>query len=46
LGPWLFRASGVGLPAAFSGSHTPVQDPDGKLALRVIVLRPEQVAPG
>lgn len=44
--PWLFRLPGTGLSAAFSGTHTPIKDPDGNLALRVILLRPEQVPPG
>jgi len=43
--PWLFRTAGTegssAFSGAFSGTHTPIKDPDGKLALRVVVLRPE-----
>jgi hypothetical protein len=38
--PWLFRSAGTDATPAFSGTHTPIKDPDGKLALRVVVLRP------
>jgi CheY-like chemotaxis protein len=44
--PWLFRLPGTDPSSAFSGAHTPIKDPDGHLALRVIVLRPEQAPSG
>ncbi|MBT9612254.1 MAG: response regulator [Burkholderiales bacterium] len=43
--PWLFRTVGTDASPAFSGRYTLIKDPDENIALRVIMLHPEQAPP-